>query len=110
VSTPEGPRRGGLLFTPVTDDDFFEDIPLVGRPEFDGGILLSDHAIPKGDDEMDIATKEITQTPTTEVKDAPVESGSLRPDAVRRPASERRPCVDPSCQFAGSWHVHEVTQ
>jgi C-terminal processing protease CtpA/Prc len=78
-----------VTFVPVTKKDFYEDEPLYGHPAFKGGILKSDRI-------MDIETKEITETPTTEVKDAEVKSG----------AAITPHCTDPSCQYAGTWHRH----
>jgi hypothetical protein len=90
----QGPRAsGGPTFRRVTDRDFYEDIPLKGRPEFAGGILKSDSLEPEGT--MDIETKEIKRTPSTERKDEEVKSGA------------RKPCTDKDCPYAGSWHVHE---
>lgn len=57
----------------------FEDIPLFGRPEFKGGILESDRQTSEVE-RMQTETKEITSTPSTEQKDAPVESGVKVPD------------------------------
>jgi hypothetical protein len=82
-------------FRPVMHGERYEDIPLANRPEFKGGILESDH--PKLEAGMDIETKEIISTPSSERKDDEVKSGTNIPKA----------CTDPQCLFAGSWHVHE---
>jgi hypothetical protein len=52
----------------------FDDIPLHGRPEFKGGILESDQPFREATI-MDIETKEIVSTPSTERKDEAVKTG-----------------------------------
>lgn len=59
--------------------EMFEDLPLHGRPEFKGGILESDR-IKSEAGKMDIETKEIVSTPSTERKDESVKSGIRVPD------------------------------
>jgi hypothetical protein len=65
-------------FRPVTRRDFYEDIPLHGRAEFKGGILRSDVLQPE-EGIVDIETKEVIQTPTTEEKNREVKSGAQAP-------------------------------
>lgn len=89
-------REQGPSFVPVTKADFYEDIPLLGQPGFEGGIFKSDHLL---ENTMEIETKEITSAPSTEVKDAEVRSGTQ---------SQRRPCSNPDCPHAGATHVHEA--
>jgi hypothetical protein len=68
---PWPPPKG---FRPVTKQDMYEDIPLHGRPEFRGGVYESDRVESVVMDE-NFETKEIRQTPTTEIKDREVKSG-----------------------------------
>jgi hypothetical protein len=72
---PWPPPKG---FRPVTKQDMYEDIPLHGRPEFRGGVYESDRVESVVMDE-NFETKEIRQTPTTEIKDREVKSGVQAP-------------------------------